>query len=78
MAGTIVAALAILPLVFSTLGFVPASTLMFAAASGALRGHRPSPRTIAFDVGVGAVFSILLFVMFTRGLGVSLPAAPGF
>jgi putative tricarboxylic transport membrane protein len=74
MAGVIIVALAILPLVFTTLGFVAASTLMFASAATALRGQQPSIRTIAFDIGVGAAFSILLFMVFTRGLGVSLPA----
>jgi len=78
MAGIIIAALAMLPLVFTTLGFVAASTLTFTAAAGALRGQQPSPRTIAFDAGVGAAFSILLFMIFTRGLGVSLPAPSVF
>ena len=39
----------------------------------ALRGQRPATRALMIDLAVGAVFSIVLFVTFTRGLGVSLP-----
>ncbi len=76
MAGAIIVALLVLPLVFVTAGFVASSTLIFAAAATALRGRRPSARTLGVDVAVGALFSLLLFVVFTRGLGVSLPGFP--
>jgi putative tricarboxylic transport membrane protein len=76
MAGTIVAVLIILPLVFVTAGFVASSTLIFSAAATALRGRQPSARTVGLDIIVGALFSLLLFMVFTRGLGVSLPGFP--
>lgn len=66
-------ALLILPLVFVTLGFIAASTLMFAAAASTLRARRPATRDLAIDLAVGVTFSITLFIVFTRGLGVSLP-----
>jgi hypothetical protein len=76
MAGTIVAALLILPLTFVTAGFVASSTLTFALAATALRAQPFHIRTIAVDLLVGAAFSITLFLLFTRGLGVMLPGFP--
>ncbi len=73
MAMAIVVSLAALPIVFVTLGFIAASTLLFAVTATALRGQRPATRALMVDLAVGAVFSIVLFVTFTRGLGVSLP-----
>jgi putative tricarboxylic transport membrane protein len=78
MSMAIVALLAVLPIVFVTLGFVPASTLAFAVTATALRGQRPLPRALMVDLAIGAVFSVVLFVAFTRGLGVSLPGFTGF
>jgi hypothetical protein len=78
MAIAIVVALAALPIVFITAGFIAASTLLFGVTATALRGQRPSTRALAFDLAVGAAFSIVLFVTFTRGLGVSLPGVAGF
>ena len=81
MAVALVTALLALPIAFVTAGFVASSTLLFAIASTTLRA-RPersrgaqslSVRTIAIDLFVGAAFSIALFLLFTRGLGVMLP-----
>ena len=73
----IVFALAMLPAVFVTIGFIAASTMLFAIVASTLRATRPSPRSLIVDVTVGVVFSTILFVVFTRGLGVSLPG-PAF
>lgn len=62
-----------LPLVFITAGFVAASTLLFAISASTLRAQRPSARQLVIDAAVGAIFSLILFIVFTRGLGVSLP-----
>lgn len=69
----IVVGLAILPVIFVTIGFIAASTMLFAVAASTLRANHPSARSLMFDVTVGLVFSTILFVVFTRGLGVSLP-----
>jgi putative tricarboxylic transport membrane protein len=76
MATVIGIALLALPVVFVALGFVISSTLLFAAVAVSMRGVGPRPRTIAIDLGTGAVFSLILFVLFTRGLGVALPSLP--
>jgi putative tricarboxylic transport membrane protein len=76
MAGAIVAALLVLPLTFVTAGFVASSTLLFAAAATALRGRPPSAHTVSVDLIVGGLFAMMLFIVFTRGLGVSLPGLP--
>jgi putative tricarboxylic transport membrane protein len=73
MVTAIIAGLVLLPIAFITLGFIAASTLLFATVALALRGERPSPTSVAFDLAVGAAFSIVLFLVFTRGLSVSLP-----
>jgi len=73
MAGTIIMALLILPIVFVTIGFVAASVLMFIVVASTLRARRPTIRAMAIDVIVGAAFSIAIFLVFTRGLGVTLP-----
>ena len=73
----IVGALIVLPIVFVKVGFVAASTLLFTAAATSLRGQRPAARRMFVDLAVGAAFSIILFITFTRGLGVSLPG-PAF
>ena len=73
MAAAIAATLLVLPLIFVTAGFVAASTLMFAMAATVLRPQSIGMRSLITDVIVGAVFSITLFLLFTRGLGVALP-----
>lgn len=74
MAGGIAIALLALPWVFVTLGFVIGSTLLFAVAASAMRGSAPRARAIAVDVATGAAFALVLFIIFTRGLGVALPS----
>ena len=71
--GALILSLVVLPIVFITLGFIAASLLLFATTATALRGRRPTARALLFDLAVGAAISIVLFVVFTRGLGVSLP-----
>lgn len=77
-AGTIVAALVILPMVFTTAGFVVASTMVFVSVASAMRGSRPALFRLGLDLLVGATFSFLLYEIFTRGLGVALPGSPFF
>lgn len=72
MALGIITALVVLPFVFVTAGFVIASTVMFAAVATAMRGG-VGARALAADVAVGALVAATLFLLFTRGLGVSLP-----
>ena len=50
------------------LGFVIASTLMFALTTRAFGSRRQF-----FDLAVGAVFSTVIFITFTYALGLSLP-----
>ncbi|MEA2987125.1 MAG: putative tricarboxylic transport rane protein [Alphaproteobacteria bacterium] len=50
------------------LGFVIASTLMFALTTRAFGSRR-----LFFDLAVGAVFSAIIFITFTYALGLSLP-----
>jgi len=70
------AALIATPLFFTTVGFIAASTLTFVLIAMALR---PPPRRVSIvDALVGAAFAAALFVIFTRGLGVSLPAGSLF
>ena len=73
MAGGIIASLLVLPMLFVTVGFVASSTLMFAIAAATLRAGSLDVRSTAIDALVGAAFSITLFLLFTRGLGVMLP-----
>ncbi|HUQ87850.1 MAG TPA: tripartite tricarboxylate transporter substrate-binding protein [Vicinamibacterales bacterium] len=73
MTMSIVVALVTLPMVFVTAGFVASSTLLFAIASTALREQSITVRLVAIDVLVGAALSVSLFMLFTRGLGVTLP-----
>ena len=73
MAATIAAALLILPIVFMTIGFVASSVLMFIVVASTLRAQPITRRSLAIDLFVGAAFSIAIFLIFTRGLGVALP-----
>jgi putative tricarboxylic transport membrane protein len=50
-------------------GFILASTLLFAGAAFAMGSRRP-----ARDVPIGLVLATVLFLGFTRGLGLDLPA----
>lgn len=67
------AALLIQPLMFPTVGFVASSTLLFSVGSHALRGRGWRASDSLKDVALGLVFSSLLYLIFSRGLGVSLP-----
>lgn len=70
------AALLIQPVLFPTAGFVIASMLLFAATSAALRGERPRWAAVLRDLAIGAAVSGLLYLAFSRGLGVHLPSTP--
>ena len=67
-------ALLIQPLLFPALGFVASSTLLFTVGSHAIRGREWRARESLKDILLGVVFSSLLYVIFSRGLGVSLPS----
>jgi putative tricarboxylic transport membrane protein len=75
-ATTIIIGLLILPPVFVTIGFVAATLLLFVVTASALRPRPVTPGTIALDLAVGLAFSIAIFFVFTRGLGVALPGLP--
>lgn len=55
-------------LLFERAGFVFTSTLLFWLVARAFESRRP-----ARDVLVGALLSVLVYVAFTRGLGLALP-----
>lgn len=68
------AALLIQPLLFPTLGFIASSTLLFTVGSHALRGRGWRGRDGLKDLALGFVFSSLLYLIFSRALGVNLPS----
>ena len=77
---TLAGGLLVQPLLFPLVGFVVSATVLFAAASGVLRGSRTGgidTSRILADIALGFVFSAAVFVVFGRGLGVFLPAMPG-
>jgi len=51
-------------------GFVPATTLLFVAAA---RGF--GSRRLLRDLAIGAVLALAVFLLFTRALGLTLPAS---
>lgn len=61
------------PLLMITGGFIIASTVMFVVTAAAWRGVRPGPAVLATDLAVGACFAAAVFVIFSTGLGVTLP-----
>jgi len=61
------------PILMIAAGFIAASTLTFAATATAWRGIRPSVAAMAGDLAAGAAFAVIVFVIFTAGLGVALP-----
>ena len=74
--GAAFAGLLMFPLLMATAGFVVAATLAFVGTAVAFR---PAPRRpSAADWLVGVTFAAVVFIVFTRALGVSLPAGPGF
>ncbi|MEO8678649.1 MAG: tripartite tricarboxylate transporter substrate-binding protein [Vicinamibacterales bacterium] len=70
------AALLIQPLLFPTAGFVIASTLLFVVAASALRGGRLQAARVIGDVALGGLVAAILYLAFSRGLGVQLPPFP--
>lgn len=64
--------LVLLPLAFNTLGFIVSATTLFVTTASAFRAERR--HSVAFDALVGLVLATILFVVFTIGLGVSLPS----
>lgn len=76
MTVAILLALVLLPLTFTSMGFVTSSTIVFVLVSTAMRGLTPTLRRLGGDALIGAVLSTLLYVAFTRGLGVGLPGLP--
>jgi putative tricarboxylic transport membrane protein len=76
MAAAIVITLLILPIVFVTIGFVTSSVLLFVVAASTLRARPLTARSVALDLVVALAFSVTIFLVFTRGLGVALPGLP--
>jgi putative tricarboxylic transport membrane protein len=66
--GLLAVALILYLLLMRPTGFVPASTILFAAAAFAM-GSRRTLR----DLILGLLFSLLLYLAFTAGLGLRLP-----
>lgn len=54
---------------FETAGFILAATVQFCLVARAFHSIRP-----ARDVGAGVVLSTLVYILFSRGLGLTLPA----
>ena len=51
------------------LGFIVAATLMFAAVASAFEG----PKSLASTFAIGLLFSLAIYIAFTRGLDLALP-----
>ena len=66
-------ALLLQPIVMITAGFVVCSTLIFTVTASAWRGGRPAMKIIAKDLAVGGAFALIVYGIFTVGLGVALP-----
>lgn len=73
MAALLALALLLQPVVMMAAGFIVSSTLLFVVTATAWRGVRPLTPVIARDAMVGAVFTTIIYVIFSTGLGVSLP-----
>lgn len=73
MAAVLALTLLAQPVLMITSGFIVSSLVLFAVTATAWRGARPSTVMVAKDVAVGAVFTIVIYLMFTAGLGVALP-----
>lgn len=68
---TLVFALAVNVVLFSAAGFVVASATLFIIAARAFGSRR-----VLRDTLVGVGLALVIFIAFTRGLGVALPAGP--
>ena len=73
MAALLGLALLLQPILMITVGFIACSTLLFAVTALAWRGVRPAATTVAKDLAVGAAFAVIVYAIFTTGLGVALP-----
>ena len=67
----LLATLAVHAVLFPIVGFIVASTVLFAVTSRLF-----GSKSVLVDVGVGLATAIFLFVVFTAALGVHLPADP--
>jgi putative tricarboxylic transport membrane protein len=67
----LLAALLVHAISFPLLGFIAASTLLFAGAARLFES-----RHWVTNLSIGLVIAVVLFVVFTRGLGVHLPVDP--
>lgn len=74
MAALLALTLLLQPVLMLTGGFIMASTLTFVATATAWRGVRPATATVARDLMVGGAFAIVIYAVFTAGLGVALPS----
>lgn len=73
MAALLGLALLLQPLLMLTAGFIISSAFMFVVTATTWRGVRPAMATVARDAAVGATFAIVIYIIFTSGLGVVLP-----
>ncbi len=73
MAAVLAIALLAQPALMVGAGFIVSSTFLFSVTATAWRGVRPSAVVVAKDLAVGTLFAIVIYVMFTTGLGVALP-----
>jgi putative tricarboxylic transport membrane protein len=69
--GWIVAGLVLAIAIMQPLGFPIAATAVFAFTARGFGSRRPGR-----DVVAGAALGVLIYVVFSRGLGVSLPGGP--
>jgi hypothetical protein len=67
----LVAALGAHAVALPLVGFIPASTLLFASAARLFGSRNP-----ARDLAIGGAAAVLLYIGFTAGLGLALPADP--
>ena len=65
----VAAALILNVLLFAPLGFVAASTMLFAFVSAAFGSRR-----LVLDTAIGIAFSAAIYLVFAHGLGLQLPA----
>jgi putative tricarboxylic transport membrane protein len=65
----VAAALTLNVVLFAPLGFIAASAILFACVSTALGSKR-----LVFDVVIGVGLAAAIYVVFTKGLGLQLPA----
>lgn len=69
--GVISAGIVLHMIVIGWAGFVIAGTLLFVLIARGFGSRRP-----AFDAGIAVVLNIVVYLIFTHGLGLKLPASP--